>query len=61
VAETFAPIAECGVFWRAFGESEQLGKGSMWRDFGAIALANLASFGFGEVLLWTGVVERLLG
>src|SRR5438094_8932166 len=50
VAETFAPVAECILFWLAYGESEQLGKASMWRDFGAIGLANLASFLGGEVL-----------
>src|SRR5437870_3630782 len=50
VAETFAPAAECILFWLAYGESEQVGKGSMWRDFGAIVLANLASFIGGEVL-----------
>lgn len=50
VAETFAPVAECILFWLAYGEVEQLGKASMWRDFGAITIANLASFLTGEVL-----------
>ena len=50
VAEVFAPVAECVLFWLAYGESEQVGKASMWRDFGAIVLANLASFLGGEVL-----------
>ncbi|MGH9928039.1 MAG: hypothetical protein ACREA9_02300 [Pyrinomonadaceae bacterium] len=50
VAETFAPVAECVLFWLAFGTNEELGKASMWRDFIAIILANLASFGIGEVL-----------
>jgi hypothetical protein len=50
VAETFAPVAECLLFWIAFGEKEHLGKLSMWRDFIAIVVANLASFGVGEVL-----------
>ena len=50
VAETFAPVAECILFWLAYGDREQLGKASMWRDFGAIVLANLASFLGGEVL-----------
>ena len=50
VAETFAPVAECILFWLAYGESEQVGKASMWRDFGAIVVANLASFLGGEVL-----------
>ena len=50
VAEVFAPVAECILFWLAYGESDQVGKASMWRDFGAIMLANLASFLGGEVL-----------
>ena len=50
VAETFAPVAECGLFWLAFGRNEEMGKRSMWRDFGAILVANLASFIVGEVV-----------
>jgi len=50
IAEAFAPVAECVLFWLAYGEAEQLGKASMWRDFGAITVANLASFLGGEVL-----------
>ncbi len=50
VAETFAPVAECLLFWIAFGRDEFFGKRSMWRDFGAIIAANLASFGVGELL-----------
>ena len=38
VAETFAPVAECLLFWSAFG------KETKWRDFAVIVLANLASF-----------------
>jgi hypothetical protein len=48
VAETFAPAAECALFYLAFG-----GKGSggaTWRDFAAIVAANLLSFLAGEVL-----------
>jgi hypothetical protein len=59
VAETFAPVAECILFWLAYGKSEQVGKASMWRDFGAIVLANLASFLGGEVLSaygWFGLL-----
>ena len=50
VAETFAPVAECILLWLAYGKAEQVGKASMWRDFGAIVVANLASFLGGEVL-----------
>ncbi len=49
-AETFAPVAECLLFWLAFGEKEYVGKLCIWRDFIAIVLANLASFGIGEVM-----------
>jgi hypothetical protein len=50
VAETFAPVAECALFWLAFGKEEDVGRPSMWRDFAAIVVANLASFVGGEVL-----------
>jgi len=50
IAETFAPVAECILFWLAYGEAEQLGKASMWQDFATIVVANLASFLGGEVL-----------
>lgn len=43
VAETFAPVAECVLFWLAFG------KESTWRDLIIIVLANLASFLLGEL------------
>ena len=44
VAETFAPLAECALFWLAFGRDAR------WRDFAAIVVANLASFLIGEVV-----------
>lgn len=46
VAETFAPVAECFLFWLAFGSKEA----NIKRDFLTIVIANLASFGVGEVL-----------
>jgi hypothetical protein len=55
VAETFAPAAECLLFWIAFGTRQEFGRRSMWRDFGAITLANLASFGAGELISFWGV------
>ncbi|MEA2203286.1 MAG: hypothetical protein QOE77_62 [Blastocatellia bacterium] len=60
VAETFAPVAEAALFWLAFGKDEQLGRLSMWRDFAAILLANLASFVVGEILNannWFGLIR----
>jgi hypothetical protein len=50
VAETFAPTAECLLFWLAFDRDIEEGKWTIWRDFGAILFANLASFAGGEVL-----------
>jgi len=58
-AEVFAPVAECVLFWLAFGSREEFGNKSMWRDFVTIIIANLASFGVGEVLNayeWFGLV-----
>src|SRR5215208_1990478 len=52
VAETFAPAAECALFYLAFG-----GKGgdrAKWRDCAAIVAANLLSFLAGEVLTADG-------
>jgi hypothetical protein len=49
VAETFAPVAECILFWLAFGNENEVGTRSLWRDFATIVLANLASFLLGEV------------
>jgi hypothetical protein len=59
VAETFAPVAECALFWLAFGERAYLGRRCLWRDFAAIIIANLASFGIGEVMntwRWFGLL-----
>jgi hypothetical protein len=50
VAETFAPVAECVLFWMAYGAREELGKRSMWQDFAVIIVANLASFLGGEIM-----------
>jgi hypothetical protein len=60
VAETFAPAAECALFWMAWGSPDQWGRRSMWRDFAAITLANLASFGLGEVMNHYRLFEPLL-
>lgn len=50
VAETFAPLAECALFWSAFGTRAEWGRWSMWRDYLVITLANLGSFVGGELL-----------
>jgi hypothetical protein len=73
VAETFAPVAECAIFWFAFVRPlpppEPSTDEEEWpfrapdaprrwetaRDFAVITLANLCSFGFGEVLAAAGL------
>ena len=50
VAETFAPLAECFLFWLAFRSKELLSVGEWGRCMIAIVVANLASFGLGEVM-----------
>lgn len=47
VAETFAPAAECVLFWLAFGVER---RAQLLRDFAVIVVANLVSFGVGELL-----------
>lgn len=62
VAETFAPAMECLLFWLAFGVRAEFGRRSMWRDFAAIVVANLASFLVGELLNaqgWFGLLDQL--
>jgi hypothetical protein len=59
VAETFAPVAECALFWAAFGRRSEWGRRSMWRDFVAITLANFTSFGVGALLDRAGCFDRL--
>lgn len=59
VAETFAPVAECFLFWVAYRKRGLL-EGRDWvRSFIAVVIANLASFALGEVLnsfAWFGLM-----
>lgn len=50
VAEIFAPLAECLLFWMAFRSRKGFDMREWIAAFAVIALANLASFGVGEVL-----------
>jgi hypothetical protein len=50
VAETFAPLAECVLFWLAFHAGNLLETRDWIRSFTAISVANLLSFGIGEIL-----------
>lgn len=54
VAETFAPVGECLLFWLAFRRKSLLETADWVRCFVAIIIANLASFGFGEVINYFG-------
>jgi hypothetical protein len=48
VAEVFAPVAECALFWLVFRSA--LAPRDRARSFAAIVAANLASFGIGEII-----------
>jgi hypothetical protein len=62
VAETFAPVAECALFWFAFVRRlPRRDRRATLRDFAAIVLANLASFGLGEVINHYRGFEWLMG
>jgi len=50
VAETFAPVGECFIFWLAFRSKSLLSNTDWACCFVAIVIANLASFGAGEIL-----------
>ena len=52
VAETFAPAAECWVFWFARHGTREFERWDWMISFATITAANLASFAVGEIL-WT--------
>jgi hypothetical protein len=54
VAETFAPVGECVLFWLAFRGKNLLETAGWLRCFIAIIVANLASFGIGEIMNYYG-------
>jgi hypothetical protein len=54
VAETFAPVAECALFWFTFLRHAPSDRRATRRDFVAIVVANLCSFGVGEVVIAAG-------
>ena len=56
VAETFAPVAECALFWAAFYRGGNSAGASLLRDMAAIVIANLASFGLGVYALRIGLL-----
>ncbi len=50
VAEIFAPACECLLFWLAFRGKDLMSSGDWIRCMIAIIVANLSSFGFGEIM-----------
>jgi hypothetical protein len=50
VAEVFAPVAECALFWLAFRDRPDGGLKGPLRNFAVIVIANLLSFACGELL-----------
>ncbi len=56
LSETWAPAAECLIFWLAYRPLRQPA-----RDMICIVLANLASFGLGELFAWVRVVQAAAG
>jgi hypothetical protein len=50
VAEMFAPVAECALFWLAFRHHPDGGRKATVRNSAVIIVANLLSFACGEVL-----------
>jgi hypothetical protein len=54
VAETFAPVAECALFWAAFLRHDPGARPGLLRDLVTITLANLLSFLVGEALIYAG-------
>jgi hypothetical protein len=60
VAEVFAPVVECLLFWLAFEWRTSASQKQIGRDFIVIVIANLASFGLGEILnawQWFGLLS----
>lgn len=57
VAETFAPAAECALFWAAFVRNAGPNLRATVRDMAAVTVANLCSFAVGEVLAAAGFWE----
>ncbi|QDU19704.1 hypothetical protein [Urbifossiella limnaea] len=50
VAEVFAPAAECVLFYLAFLQGRAPETRATGRDLAAIVVANVASFGVGEII-----------
>lgn len=49
VGETIVPVAECVLFWLAFGKAEPRSRAATVQDMATVTVANLVSFGLGEL------------
>jgi hypothetical protein len=54
VGETFVPIAECVLFWLAFGRTEPQSRAATVQDMVTVTVANLVSFAWGELFSHIG-------
>ena len=54
VAEIFAPVAECLILWIAFRGKSLLDSKDWIRCWTTIVIANLLSFGIGEIINYCG-------
>ena len=54
VAEIFAPVAECALFWLAFRGKDNLNRVDWVECLIAIVVANFGSFGVGEIFNYYG-------
>jgi|SRR5947209_3914511 len=61
VGETFVAVAECFLFWLAFGRTEPRSRTATIQDMAAVTVANLLSFGLGELLNLAGGWNWLVG
>jgi hypothetical protein len=57
VAESFAPISECFVFWLLFSKCAPLRDATNCKDLLSIVVANLLSFAVGEWLKQSHLIE----
>jgi hypothetical protein len=59
VAETFAPVAECLLFWLAFGNALPRTRQALIQDMAVVALANLASFAAGSCFDASRILDEI--
>ncbi|MBZ0188331.1 MAG: hypothetical protein K8F91_18925, partial [Candidatus Obscuribacterales bacterium] len=55
IAESFAPIFECFLFWLVYYKFKGADKSGLLRDMSTIVIANFFSYGMGLVLESFGI------